>query len=89
MILEIDENLPCFEGHFPGDPVLPAVAILDECAALFPDREIACIRAAKFTGAVRPGMRVEIEKTRKTDSEWDLEWRHDGKTLARISVQLR
>lgn len=25
----IDKNLPSFSGHFPGNPILPAVSIVD------------------------------------------------------------
>ena len=89
MFLQITDSLACFEGHFPDDPVLPAVTILDECARIFPGREIAAVRSAKFLGAVRPGMRVEIALVRKNETDWDLEWRHEGKKLAMISVQLR
>lgn len=82
------DDLACFEGHFPGNPILPAVAIFDQCQRLLGGRALRRIRSAKFMGAVLPGMCVEIEIKEKSESDWDLVWSHEGKKLAEISVQL-
>lgn len=66
--LEIDAGHPAFDGHFPGQPVLPGVAMLAEvveAAAAIP-AAARCLGAAprlvvaKFLGAVRPGASLVI-----------------------------
>src|ERR1700757_1069835 len=55
---------PCLAGHFPGDPIVPAVLLLDLGCALLtqlrpelgPLREV---RAVKFMLPVRPGEPVQ------------------------------
>ena len=56
---------PCLAGHFPGDPIVPAVLLLDlSCAVLRqlrpelgPLREV---KAVKFMQPVRPGEAVRV-----------------------------
>lgn len=37
--LDVDPNLPLFKGHFPGQPILPGVIIMEALAKL---RRVAC-----------------------------------------------
>lgn len=56
---------PCLAGHFPGDPIVPAVLLLDLGGAVLrglrpelgPLREV---KSAKFTAPVRPGEPVRV-----------------------------
>jgi acyl-coenzyme A synthetase/AMP-(fatty) acid ligase len=64
--VDIDEALPCFDGHFPGDPVLPGAVLLDTImraiALAWPQRGTpSVVRRAKFTDRVRPGDRLRLE----------------------------
>ena len=64
--LPIAANHPAYSGHFPGQPVLPGVVLLDavvhelQCS----DREVRArwdISSAKFQSAVRPGDTLTLE----------------------------
>ena len=65
-------DLPYFEGHFPGAPLLPGVAQLTLVVA-FIERALGSpvrpvhIRRTKFTGRIHPGdvvaVRVELDRT--------------------------
>jgi 3-hydroxyacyl-[acyl-carrier-protein] dehydratase len=71
-ILCIGRHAPIFDGHFPGDPIVPGAKLLDlVIAALrngddrWRDRAIE-ITAAKFLAPVRPDQRVTLSWTRST-----------------------
>jgi 3-hydroxyacyl-[acyl-carrier-protein] dehydratase len=55
---------PCLAGHFPGDPVVPGVVLLDRVADLIrlwkPNCRIAGIAQAKFHQLLRPEQRVTV-----------------------------
>ncbi len=62
-VIEADD--PWFEGHFPGEPLLPAVAQLSlawEAVRLLesPDAELAGFRRVKFKEMIRPGHRLTV-----------------------------
>lgn len=64
-LLEIARDHPAFDGHFPGEPVLPGVVLLAEALALIETETGISLRdwtleSCKFHGAVRPGASVEI-----------------------------
>ncbi len=66
-------NEPFLAGHFPGDPLLPGVLLLEAVAQLAgvvaqsdPERaplrnlRLGALRAAKITGSIRPGQTVQL-----------------------------
>lgn len=64
--LEIPADHPALPGHFPGNPIVPGVVLLDAAlaeieAALGLDLRQYQLAAAKFLAIVRPGERLEIE----------------------------
>lgn len=61
----IPADHPCFEGHFPGHPVFPAVAqidlVLDELQKFMKrDLTLVAIRKAKFPAPIAPGTVIDI-----------------------------
>lgn len=73
--LDVDPNLPLFEGHFPGQPILPGVIIMEALAqaasvCLLVEEGMAGrigflvgIDKAKFREQVCPGDTIRLEAT--------------------------
>jgi 3-hydroxymyristoyl/3-hydroxydecanoyl-(acyl carrier protein) dehydratase len=64
--LPIAANHPAYSGHFPGQPVLPAVVLLDAVVHALQcfDREAGAgwdINSAKFPSPVLPGEALTLE----------------------------
>lgn len=69
----IDPQAPFFAGHFPGEPILPGVFLVEAAAqtagvmlgaagsAQGSQKRLAAIHQFKFHRPVRPGATVEIE----------------------------
>lgn len=56
---------PCLAGHFPGNPIVPGVVILELVAAALRDWRGAQVWIrkfgnVKFVGVLRPGERMDI-----------------------------
>jgi 3-hydroxyacyl-[acyl-carrier-protein] dehydratase len=62
--LSIAPSHPAFPGHFPGDPIVPGVVLLDEVLSALPGRMD--IAWAKFHAPLRPAeefvIRIEQHK---------------------------
>ena len=77
----VPENLAYFDGHFPTQPILPAVAILDasieflRSATKNPKLELKTTSSAKFSQPILPGSKIEIFAHDLKENNWDLEWR--------------
>lgn len=88
----IDEALPVFEGHFPGNPLLPGVMLLDHLLSAMraadPSLDVAEIADARFLKPLRPGQRFTLSWEQR---EQDLRFRceSEGFEIARGRVRLR
>ncbi len=73
LVLEVPADLRWFQGHFDGNPVLPATVQLHEAlrlmATIWPDlTALRRITGAKFRRPIRPldSLRLRLERTRGT-----------------------
>jgi 3-hydroxyacyl-[acyl-carrier-protein] dehydratase len=85
-IKNVSINEPFFQGHFPGDPVMPGVLIIESMAQTAATLVVATlgaekegrlvyfmsIESARFRKPVRPGdtIFVHVEKQRNRGSVW-------------------
>lgn len=70
--LSIRCDHPAYKGHFPGDPILPGVVLLDEALhaigiILEKDLSACVINNVKFLSPVRPGEPVTVDFTLTED----------------------
>lgn len=60
----INPDHPALPGHFPGNPVVPGVVVLEQLigalATAHPDRTCTGVRRMKFLRLLRPGETVDL-----------------------------
>lgn len=94
--LQLPADWPYFEGHFPGNPVLPAVSIIDLSVLLLRRQNISVatnqleISKSKFLGKVRPGQTVVISAQSTDHINWLVHWdaKSDMARLAQIQLTI-
>jgi len=64
-VVEVPPDSPWFRGHFPGEPILPGMALIAMvheivCRARGGDRPVQALRRVRFKQIVRPGDKLEI-----------------------------
>ena len=93
LLLEIPADLGYFEGHFPGNPVFPAVAIIDATTEAIRTIQhvdsvyITTILSAKFMDLIRPSDVVLIEVS-NVGSRWTAQWIKSEKRVAEVILQI-
>lgn len=91
----IPEDHPALAGHFPGNPVIPGVVILDEVVRAVQNWQGACrlarIASVKFTAPLEPGCPFTIRLHEKDDSRIEFECLLDGRPVAsgRLEIERR
>lgn len=63
-IFEIPADHPCLAGHFPGNPVVPGVVVLDRVAAALrqqADRRLCGFSQVKFLAPLLPGQAAALQ----------------------------
>jgi len=65
-------NSPWFSGHFPGEPILPGVALLGMVfdaikQACGKNLKISGIKRVKFKQIIKPGDKIQILASKKND----------------------
>ena len=83
---------PALPGHFPGNPIVPGVVILDEVIGaaecwLGGAMRVSGLPQAKFLAPLRPGVDARIELERR-DSTVAFTVLADGTTVARGTIAL-
>ncbi len=85
-IKNVSVNEPCFQGHFPGKPIMPGVLIIESMAQTAAALVVysmggtaegklvyfMSIESARFRKLVLPGdtLRVHVEKVQKRSNVW-------------------
>lgn len=71
-VLTVDAGHPAFAGHFPGDPLVPGVLLLDwvtlVARSLVGDQQLQGLPGVKFLSPLRPGDRLSI-RVEEIDAE--------------------
>jgi 3-hydroxymyristoyl/3-hydroxydecanoyl-(acyl carrier protein) dehydratase len=72
LTLELTPDMPAFDGHFPGTPILPAVAQIDWALRIARDQfelpaHFVALRALKFMQIVQPPVNLALDLARSDD----------------------
>ena len=85
---------PSLPGHFPGEPIVPGVVILDEIAAalheVYADARLAGIRAVKFLAPLKPDQKftIVLSTTAEKSDEIAFSCASDGGVIAEGRLQI-
>ena len=90
----LSESLPYFDGHFPAQPILPAVAVLDLSVEFLRiilsknDLDVKEISSAKFYSIIQPNDKIDVEIAPKDSSTWKVKWAVGDKKVADMVVSV-
>ena len=90
--VRVAPDSPCFEGHFEGHPILPAVAELALVEELVressvSERAIRAIPSLRFRSTVLPGDEIDVHLgARRADGTRALRLERAGQTVAQGSL---
>jgi len=82
----IPADHPCLPGHFPGNPLVPGVVILDEviaaAARLRPEALVCGVPQVKFVQPLRPEQTMRIELVEQGETKLRFHCRGDVGDIA-------
>ena len=90
----VPASLPYFQGHFPGNPIFPAVAIVDASLTLIRRQQrnenlaLLGVASSKFMHPIRPEQTVQIELKELAPGEWEAHWKDAKKLLATLRLKV-
>lgn len=92
----VREELPSFAGHFPGNPILPAVSIIDISLLLLSEVGLQVshskisVKRSKFKGMIRPNQKVKILAESEDSQNWKIIWttEEEGTRLASVHLSI-
>lgn len=83
----IPADHPSLQGHFPGNPIVPGVVILNEVVRLIEqqitNRSVVGIRSVKFIKPLRPGREVVLSVDEKGSDALNIVCEHNGGVLVK------
>jgi len=89
----IQASHPSLEGHFPNNPIVPGVVILDEVISIVkklkPELTVASIPMVKFTHPLLAEQLVSIEINEKSDSKISFNCTHNKIKLVTGQLSLK
>lgn len=89
-IYEIKPDFPAFNGHFKGNPLLPAICQMGLCADAYSRQtgkrqEVCGIFRAKFMRPILPGVQVRVRLSPRADGRFLTELTDaDGKKYSQL-----
>lgn len=89
-MLCIDLGHPALPGHFPGDPLVPGVLLLEQVALAlraWRQQRMSRVLEAKFMAPLRPGQAAQIHLGDADGARIRFKIEHDGNLLARGLVE--
>lgn len=91
-VYSVEADHPALPGHFPGNPVVPGVVILDAVANALsqwqPDASVSRIKSAKFVSPLLPGESMHIALELKGETAAAFKCRVAERTVAQGSFAL-
>ena len=92
MQFSINADHPVFPGHFPGNPIVPGVVILDHViaavTAVFPAHRINGIRKLKFLRPLLPDQICDVEFGSVRAGRLRFECLQEGERIAEGNILL-
>ena len=84
--VRIPEDAPAFAGHFPGKPILPAIAQIGLVLQALSERRgrparLRVLTGLRFRRTVGPGDRLDVE-TEGEDRRWRFTLRRGGEVVS-------
>lgn len=92
-VVVIPAQHPSLPGHFPGNPVVPGVVMLNEVIdtvrQLDPQAIMTGLPAVKFVSPLKPGEALTIRVERNGEGDVEFSCHVEARLIARGTIQVR